>query len=210
VAHYVQLLANLHRFDDALRIARTCLKLDPNNGQVTGIIQNLETWKRQEAEGNPTAKRLAEMEQAVRDNPLNFQARFDVAAFLLAISQTNRALETLEAIVNHPQVNLPAVQFALQALGQLGDLPGTRAALERILQMQPEEPDSWYNLAAFKAVTGHTNEAMSDLRRALEFNAKQLQRDPKAHNLLGDLAKDPRLANLRQDPQFQKLVPPAQ
>ena len=208
VAHYVQLLANLHRFDDALLIARTCLKLDPNNGQVTGMISNLETWKRQEAEGGPAAKRRAEMEQAVRANPLNFQARFDLAAFLLAIAQTNRALETLHDLVLHPQANAQALQVAALALGQLGDFPATQTALEKLTRLQPEDPGAWLDLGALEAITGHKAEALADLKRALECNAKQIQRDPKAHNLREDLAKDARLASLRQEPEFQRLLVP--
>jgi len=41
VFRYVQLLAQLQRFEDALLIAETCLKLDPYNGQVAGLVQNL-------------------------------------------------------------------------------------------------------------------------------------------------------------------------
>ena len=36
VFRYAQLLLQLHRFDDALLVAETCLKLDPYNGQVRG------------------------------------------------------------------------------------------------------------------------------------------------------------------------------
>ena len=34
VFRYVQLLLQLNRMDDALLVAQTCLKLDPDNGQV--------------------------------------------------------------------------------------------------------------------------------------------------------------------------------
>ncbi len=47
VGRYVQFLANFHRFDEALLIANTCLKLDPNNEQVAGIIKTIRTWKDQ-------------------------------------------------------------------------------------------------------------------------------------------------------------------
>jgi len=41
VFRYAQLLAQFQRFEDALLIAETCLKLDPYNGQVAGLVQNL-------------------------------------------------------------------------------------------------------------------------------------------------------------------------
>ncbi len=39
VFRYVQLLLQTRRFDDALLIAETCLKLDPYNGQVRGLVE---------------------------------------------------------------------------------------------------------------------------------------------------------------------------
>src|SRR5208283_2947684 len=49
VLRFAELLANLHRFDDALLLAHTCLGFDPYNGEVIGLVHNLETWKKEEA-----------------------------------------------------------------------------------------------------------------------------------------------------------------
>jgi beta-lactamase regulating signal transducer with metallopeptidase domain/biopolymer transport protein ExbD len=45
VFRYVQLLLQLNRTDDALLVAQTCLKLDPNNGQVMSLVENLKSYK---------------------------------------------------------------------------------------------------------------------------------------------------------------------
>ena len=41
VFHYVNLLLQTNRLDDALLVADTCLKLDPFNEQVRGLANNL-------------------------------------------------------------------------------------------------------------------------------------------------------------------------
>jgi len=51
VFRYVNLLLGMRRFDDAYTIASTCLKLDPYNGQVIGLVRNLEDIRRQQAGG---------------------------------------------------------------------------------------------------------------------------------------------------------------
>ena len=49
VFRYAQLLLQLNRFDDALLVAQTCLKLDPINGQVMGLVNTLQSYKKQPA-----------------------------------------------------------------------------------------------------------------------------------------------------------------
>ena len=49
VFRYAQLLIQQRRFDDALLVAQTCLKLEPENGQVRGLVDNLKSYKKQGA-----------------------------------------------------------------------------------------------------------------------------------------------------------------
>ena len=42
---FVNLLLNSNRVDDARLLAETTLKLDPKNGQVKGLIENLKNFK---------------------------------------------------------------------------------------------------------------------------------------------------------------------
>jgi beta-lactamase regulating signal transducer with metallopeptidase domain len=49
VFRYVQLLLQLARLDDALLVAETCLKLDPENSQVRGLVQSIKAYKTQNA-----------------------------------------------------------------------------------------------------------------------------------------------------------------
>ncbi len=46
VFHYVNLLLQTNRLDDAILVGETCLKLDPFNEQVRGLVNNLRSFKR--------------------------------------------------------------------------------------------------------------------------------------------------------------------
>ena len=45
VFRYTTLLTKLNRLDDALLLAKTCQKLEPGNGQFTGLAQKLKNMK---------------------------------------------------------------------------------------------------------------------------------------------------------------------
>jgi beta-lactamase regulating signal transducer with metallopeptidase domain/biopolymer transport protein ExbD len=76
VFRYAQFLLQFNRVDDATVIAETTLKLDPENGQVRGLLENLKSFKAQQAHvllGEPTNNQ-ARLKERFRRNPTNPQA----------------------------------------------------------------------------------------------------------------------------------------
>jgi hypothetical protein len=80
--------------------------------------------------------------------------------------------------------------------------------LERIVAIDPGQPEPHYDLAALKAVLGKTNESLQNLQVALELNAQRLKTNPAANNLMTQARADPHFNSLHNLPEFQKLVPP--
>jgi tetratricopeptide (TPR) repeat protein len=201
VFRYINLLVPLNRLDDALLIARTCLKLDPYNGQVKGLVDNLEAIKAQHV--GPGA-----IEEEFRRNPNNFQVALELAKTYVNGQQQARAAQILDTVLKNPNLPQAAVIHAAQLYAQMSNWFGLEGALEKLVQVAPESPEAWYDLAAFKANLRKDKEALPALTQALTLNAKRLQRDPKAADLLPSARKDERFVFLRQTPEFQKLVPP--
>ena len=61
VFRYVQFLMQYNRFDDALLVAKTCLKLDPYNGSVSDLIKNLEQYKDHASQQSQMQDKLQDM-----------------------------------------------------------------------------------------------------------------------------------------------------
>ena len=124
------------------------------------------------------------------------------------MNQTNRAVEILTQTLNHPKADANVAKVVAQAFAQMNHYPGLELALEKLPQLAPDLPESWYDLAAVKAVLGKTDKALPALARPLELGDKRAGKDPKAPNLRAALLKDPRFTALHSNAEFQKLTAP--
>jgi tetratricopeptide (TPR) repeat protein len=211
VFRYANLLLQFNRLDDALIVAKTCLKLDPFNAQVRGLVNSLETWRNQRAEMAPpqpqpqAANSLEAMEKDVRDHPTNAQATIELAKIYLQLQQTGRAVQLLDGVLNSTSVEPAAVIRAAMVYGDIGNWPKLEASLEKLVKVSPQSPEAWYDLAAMKANLRKDKDAISALERALALNSERLKTNPQAPNLVANATNDGRFVALRQTPEFQKL-----
>jgi tetratricopeptide (TPR) repeat protein len=211
VFRYVNFLLALQRFDDALVVAETCQKLDPFNSQVVGLVNNLRNFQRTRQTGQPPAEAaptLAQLEKAVVENPANFQLAFDLAAAYLQMQQTNKAVETLDRVLNDPRADGNAVLAVAQAYASISMFPKLEVTLERLVKLAPDSPEAAYDLAAIKSVLGKTQESLVNLKRALDLNAKRRVEDTNAldlrQNLLQQNPPDHRFDSIRQTTEFKE------
>jgi len=205
---YINFLILFNHLDDALLVAQTCLNFDPNNSPVASLVKQLKDFKKQSGERNQIETELQRMENEVRVNPTNFQNIFALAAAHLQLQQTNRVIELFDQTLAMPNIPSEVIGVIAQFYAQIGNLPKLESVLEKLAAIIPNQPEPWYDLAALNAVLGKPNESLQDLRTCLDLNAKRLQRDPKARDLLAEARKDQRFAPLHNLPEFQKLVPP--
>jgi tetratricopeptide (TPR) repeat protein len=175
VFRYCQLLLQLQRFDDALLIAETCLKLDPYNGQVRGLVDNIRKYKKDTAGFEQFRSNLQRREEEVRKNPANFQAAFDLAGEYLQMQQTDRALGLLEGVLNHPNADASAFRGLLQAYGSFGNTNGLQKTVEKLEALVRANP------ANFQAALG------------LAEGYRHLHRTDAAIQTLDRLVNDPKV-----------------
>ncbi len=215
VIRYVQFLAQFNRLDDALIVAKTCLKFDPYNGQAIDLVNNLENIKTHSAGQTQLEAQLQRMEAEQQNDPTNFENTLELAHFYYQIQQTNRAVELLrnaiglfdQALAN-PNIRYPDVAAMAQIAAQSGDMPKLEISLQKLVSLAPDQPEPHYDLAALYAILGKTSEALQNLQASLDLSAKRLATNPAAHDLLVEARKDPRFDSLRNLPAFKKLVPP--
>jgi tetratricopeptide (TPR) repeat protein len=132
VFRYCQLLLQMRRFDDALLVAETCLKLDPYNGQVRGLVENVKSYKKQSGGIEQAQAAFQRLEDEVQKNPANFQAAFDLAGAYLQMQQTDRAVQVLEGVLAYPKADASALRGLLQAYKSFGNRAGLQKTVDKL------------------------------------------------------------------------------
>jgi tetratricopeptide (TPR) repeat protein len=206
---YVQLLAGARRFDEAILLAETSIKVDPNNAGLRNLINELTRLKG--TAGGPavmpasSADQLAQAEAAYRSNPNDFQAAAQLAQLYASFGRTSDVLRIADDLVANPKADPTMISFAAQVYQQLANYPKLETALQRWTQVTPT-PEAWLDYAAAQAVQGKQPQAVVSLGQALAMSSARLKTNPKAENLSKGIATDARFASLRDNPDFKRLL----
>jgi thioredoxin-like negative regulator of GroEL len=203
VFRYINLLAGMQRFDDAVLVAETCRKLDPENPTIVNMVRQLTELRDQVSMNGP----LTKLEEQVRANPDDFKKAFELWSRYMQMQQTDRALEVIDKIISNPHATLATVQDAAQAYIQMNNLPKVELALEKLVKLAPGEPETWYNLAGVQVMMSRSSEALTNLHQALDLNSRRLAKNPQARDLRTELEKDRRFDSLRSAPEIKSFVP---
>ena len=153
VFRYSQLLLMMRRFDDALLVAETCLKLDPYNGQVRGLVETVKGFKQQSGgtAGLEQARAaLVQLEDEVRKNPADFQSAFNLAGNYLQMQQTDRAVQVLDGVLNSPLADAKALRGLVTAYASFSNTAGLQRSadkLEALVRAHPEDYQAAMGLA---------------------------------------------------------------
>ncbi len=208
VFRYVQFLMQYNRIDDALAVATTCLKLDPYNDSVIGLIKNLQEYKATTGARTQVMNQVAAMEDEARTHPSNFTNIFSLAGLYMELQQTNRAVELFQATAARPDVPVEALRAIANFDAQLQDFPDLEAVLKRLTQTQPNIPEAWYDLARLESILGKRDDAIKDLQMAVTLSDQRLKTNPAAMNIRTAAGTEAEFNPIRGSPDFQKIVGP--
>ncbi len=218
IFRYVTLLVSTGKIDDALLMANTSQKLDPYNSQIEGLIKQLSDMKQSRAalpaplpaavppSADQVQAEIAQLEKQSAAEPANLQLAYRLALGYMQAQQPDKALQIVDRIIANPQADANSMLMAAQLGNDLNQLPRVEQALARLVKLTPDNPEAWFDLAGVQAIQNRNPQAMASLRESLQRSARRLATNPGAVNLASNALTDPRLNNLRQMPEFQKLV----
>jgi outer membrane protein assembly factor BamD (BamD/ComL family) len=167
----------------------------------------------------PTAKHTLvsdpQLAQLLKDYETGLRAmqehKYDKAKTLLqkVVSGTNRELADRAGVhlnACSQQLERGATQFKsteehydfVVSLINIGDYVGAREHLEKLSKQVPKADYVAYGLAALDCLTGHAEDSLKNLARAITFNA----------SLRFQARNDSDFQNLSEDPRFTELLYP--
>ncbi|HWN94453.1 MAG TPA: DUF2723 domain-containing protein [Methylomirabilota bacterium] len=206
---YVQLLAGARRFDEAIMLAKTSIKVDPRNAGLQNLIGELNRMKSQ-AGGTAvlppdTSAALAGLEATYRAQPGDFSNALGLAQMYAQLGRTADVLRVADDIVAGAHVDTTNLSFAAQVYQQLADYPRLEKALERWTRVTPT-PEAWLDYAASQAVQGKQPQAITSIGQALAMNRERIKTNSKAANIASSLDGDPRFASLKGNADFRQML----
>ncbi len=142
----------------------------------------------------------------VTADPANLSAALGLAEGYHALHQDEPATQTLDGILNHPQVDPATITQIARQFANLMNYPRLEITLEKLVKVAPGTPEAWYDLAALKSALGKTAESLQALRQSLELSANRQALNPSAPNLALKAKDDPSFAALQQNAEFKKLT----
>ncbi len=216
VVRYCNFLFQFQRFDDALLVAQTCHKLDPYNGQISDLIDQIKHIKEQEAGQQQTnTQTVQDLEAQVQSNPADFDNVLRLGALYEQSQQGNLAAQLFKQVepvadkaLANTQTSAHDISAIIQIYAALADWSKVEDGLKRLVVLMPGQPEPHYDLAAMMATHGEESNALEQLKLAMDLSAARLKTNPSALNLLQQARSDPHFAALHSLPEYQKIVPP--
>ncbi|MCX7871933.1 MAG: DUF2723 domain-containing protein [Verrucomicrobiae bacterium] len=211
VFRYVNLILTMNdpsRFDDAILIAKTCKKLDPYNVQVEDLIRRLEKWRDESMNAQKSRAQISTLQKEFFSEPTNASKAFALAQAYLHMQDTNRAMETLDFLLNQPGVDGSAVISVAQAYLQFQQIARLEKALQKLTVLNPDSPEVWYDLAGIQAVSTKHSNALESLKKAITLSDQRIAKKLGTNDLRNSLKTDARFNILRGHPEFEKLMSP--
>jgi tetratricopeptide (TPR) repeat protein len=206
IYRYVQFLVNAGRVNDALLIAETGRKLDPENTQFEYLIKNLQSIKGQNSSKADIQAEIATLEKTVDANPTNLVQCFALAQKYVQAGENEKAYKVLDRVMAFSDLTVPEVLAVADAFNKLNQPKRLDAALEKLTELAPDSPEAWYDLAASRAMLGRNEPAFEALKKSLDLNDKRLAQNSKTNDVRLSLGKDPRFSKLREMEEFKTLV----
>jgi hypothetical protein len=211
VYRYVSLLANpqIRRFDDAITVVQTCLKLDPNNEGMRGLLNQIEGYRNSQAgagSAQPSGTSMEAAEQDFQAHPDKLPEGMGLLGAYLQSGDRDKAGKLADQMLANPNIKVEGVVMIARAVSQMGDSGRLEVALKKLTQLDPHSPEAWYDLTALQCSLQEVNDANISLLRMVAANNQRLLTNPTAPDLVLTARKDPRFAALSAGPVYRSII----
>lgn len=183
---------------DAFGELQKGLRMDPESWELNKALANFFISRGRITEAKPHFEKAASVMET------DYHAWGMLTSCLHALGDKEGGLETaretlkqVEQVLSQDPSNGAAISFGVHALAILGERERAVEWMERALLIDPENLNMRYNFACAMA------RDLDDPEGAIKMLESSISR---LRGSIGNLEFDPDLANIRDDPRFQKMV----
>jgi tetratricopeptide (TPR) repeat protein len=220
VFHFMELLLNQNRLDDALAILRTCQKLDPYNGQINDWVDQLSRSKTTSPADQVRAA-FGQIQHAIDAGQTNtaLQGLDQIVAFvgsepsaLLGAADmylrlgSPKGVQILDRLLKSPTSDANTLIALANEYLRVGQFDKSEEAVKKLVAAEPNSSEPLYNLAVIQSHRGETAQAIDSLKKSLALNAVEMAKNPKMIDLRKHVFEDQNFVELRKNPDFIKAI----
>jgi serine/threonine protein kinase/tetratricopeptide (TPR) repeat protein len=191
LAAYGEALARLGRPDEALRRFDSLLESEPDNA-VVRVARGMARLR------SDLRGAREDFEHVLRRDPHQAAAKYGMAR-IVRTNELEGALKYLDVALDSDPHLVDAIQLRALVRARLGD-PATLDDVDRLLKIPTAQ--RYYNAACAVAVYAEKAHQPQQLAHAMELLARAVE----LGSFAADAAADPDLAQLRDRPEFQRLL----
>jgi tetratricopeptide (TPR) repeat protein len=184
-----QLYMELGRPDDALATLQALQKLDPLNGKITSAIQQIVGMKQSRQD-------ISQLEAARSNNPRDFGLMTKLAQAYAQAHQNDRLGPLLQNYLAQTNLSADDILQTAQVYMNLQQIDAAIGTLQLMTQRFPQDARSYFAVAMVRTAQNNPAEALPMLEKAIQL----------APQLRAQVSNDQRFANLRANPEFQRLM----
>ena len=94
-------------------------------------------------------------------------------------TRTNDAIAIMDELLADPNAPAETILTVASAYNDLNELERLENALIRLVEVLPENPEAWFDLAATQAIMGKHQLALQTLSRTMELSRARREKNPK-------------------------------
>ena len=208
VYRYSNLLATTQRVDDAILITQKCFEFDYENEGVRQLLEQLHMLKQGQTKLTEIQDAIQSLEQQFAGNRTNLDVAYKLMSNYVLTTRTNDAIAIMDELLADPNAPAETILTVASAYNDLNELERLENALVRLVEVLPENPEAWFDLAATQAIMGKHQLALQTLGRTMELSRARREKNPKAADLARKARADVRLNALKAMPDFQRILNP--
>ncbi|MDG1890884.1 MAG: DUF2723 domain-containing protein [Verrucomicrobiota bacterium] len=206
VFKYANLLAMTQRVDDAILIAETCFSFDYENKGVEQLLRQLHMMKQGQVKLDQIQDTIQSLEQAYAANRTNLDVAYKLMSNYVLTLRTNDAIKVMDELLADQDAPAETILTVASAYNDLKEYDRLEASLLRLVEVIPENPEAWFDLAGTQSLMGKHPLALRTLSKAIELSRARRLKNPKASDLVRKARADTRFSALKVLPDFQRLL----
>jgi len=149
---------------------------------------------------------ISSLEQQFVASKTNLDVAYKLMSNYVLTMRTNEAIVVMDELLADPNAPAETILTVASAYNDLKQYDRLENALIRLVEVIPDNPEAWFDLAGTQALMGKQQLALQTLSKTMELSRARKLKNPAAVDLARKARADTRFNAMKVLPEFQKIL----